>query len=206
MLRPNRGDAQAMTAEAEMSLWRVREALALPADASVDAILAAIESLKPKRKKAPLPKQAGETPAQVAWRVWRATYAASSRGYGPYVRGLGDEKTIGKVSAHAVEIAEEAGHPGEAEAVLTHWFRSYLRDHGSRGFDLKDHRHGLQWFERGIPVYGHPPSWHHRRSPTAVTATADPDGPIEVPADVKQALAGIGRPRTGPMPSQQRKR
>lgn len=194
-----------MTAEAELALWQIRASLGLPADASVDAIVAAIEALKPKRKRKPA-QAIGETPAQVAWRVWRANYGASSRGYGPYVRGLGDDATMGRVGKHAVEVAAESGHAGEAEALLSWWFRSYLRDAGSREFVLKEYRHGLQWFERGIPIYGLPPSWLRKAAPTLAPEQVDPDAPIEVPADVRQTLAGIGRPRTGPLPTQGRRR
>lgn len=176
-------------------------------------LLSLVPPKAPKAHKLPRP----ETTTGVAWRVWRELYAASNRKYGRYTQSPADGKVMAKMGPHAVTVAAEHGHPAGVEALLRFWFKSYLRDDGGRGFSLKDHKHGLQWFERGIPTYGTPWSKPERpntretrpedlpaRGSSVVAAAVDPDARIEVPKALLNALANVGRgaPSEGPTAEQ----
>lgn len=172
--------------------------------------------LRCKGKKAPA-DPAAETPDAMLWRVWRALYAVSVRRYGAYTSAPGDALIAKRVAMHAMAECETLGHSGEAEALVTHWLKSYLRDDGSKFFSLRDNRHGLRWLERSISAYGNP--WTRAiSSPQRLAETRPEDLPARevrriaaaapIPADVRAAVGGLGAgPRqeaTGSLEERQR--
>lgn len=116
-----------------------------------------VEPAVPEAGVAPKP----EKPVQVAWRLWRKTYAASRRNYGPYVQSGADGKAMATIAEGAVEDVEANG--GSLEGLLSHWFRSYLRDPGARNY-LCEQRHPLHCFDRGRPTYGRPATGGARKT------------------------------------------
>lgn len=171
----------------------------------------AVRSAAPRKAKNPKDSEPrpepeepkAETPVQIAWRVWRKTYAESLRRYGTYVSAPEDGKTMQRVSEHALKLVAETGdqrrgEPEQLEALLRHWFREYLRDDGMRNF-LVEQRHPLRCFERGIPTYGSPWAKQARQAPRepppAPEVTHERKAPpLDVPGVPipKGFLAGIG--------------
>lgn len=150
-----------------------------------------------RKPKDPARNPAAEGPREVAFRVWRATYAASRRGYGPYVDGLGDGKRMQAIGDHAAKVCADAGRPpGDIETLLAHWFREYLRDAGSKTFSLVDQRHALQFFERGIPTYGAPWSRKQAPAPKPAEPATKPENLVPPPpgfmVELSAAMRGIG--------------
>jgi shikimate kinase len=59
-----------------------------------------------------------------------------------------------------------------AEDILAHWFRSYLRNDGAKGFYVEK-RHALVWLERNLNDFGLPAEKKPRR-PLVAEEPAEP--------------------------------
>lgn len=117
---------------------------------------------KAKRKPARRTKRDGETPVQIAWRVWRELY---ERAYAaPYVDAPADGRVMTELASAAESHAKahQDHSPGDIEGIrerverlCRHWFASYLDDDGRKGF-LAGERHPLRMAGRDLPRYGLP--------------------------------------------------
>jgi len=111
-------------------------------------------------------------PAGALLGKWSATYASSKRGYGIYLPSPDDPAIVERLAMRAADAAGQPGVSHSAEDILAHWFRSYLRNDGAKGFYVEK-RHALVWLERNLNDFGLPAEKKPRR-PLVAEEPAEP--------------------------------
>lgn len=113
-------------------------------------------------------------PAGALLGKWSATYASSKRGYGIYLPSPDDPAIVERLAMRASDAAEQPGVSHSADDILAHWFRSYLRNDGAKGFYI-DKRHALVWLERNLNDFGLPAE----KKPKRLLVAEEPAQPTE---------------------------
>lgn len=134
-----------------------------------------------------------ETTYDLAWRLWRELYQTSRRKYGRYIEaGVTDDRAI-QLLAHRADDLTGADR-AKTEALLRHWFSSYLLDDGEVSF-IVNARHPVKFIERRLPTYGEPKP--PRKAAPPAPRESEPDGqgldPNVVAERARTFLRGFGK-------------
>lgn len=143
-------------------------------------ILTPDEPPKPKRARRPRQQSlAVKNYTSTGWRIWRDLYERSKRNYGRYVDSPEDGREMGRIcqsaASHAIDELNHRGTPSEpaepiVEAILDHWFKSFLRDDGGDKEFLVERRHPLRFVLKGVTAYGTPWSKTNSTAPGSMSA------------------------------------